>query len=78
MYDPGNAYLVGFAFSFIVAAITMLFAKKALDKRGEKTPLTMAHIRYTATAGAVLVAAGITKITVFAEFYATHSMYNPV
>lgn len=78
MYDPGNVYLVGFALSFIVAAITMLFAKKALDKRGETTPLTMAHIRYTATAGAVLIAAGITKITVFAEFYAIHSMYNPI
>ena len=78
MHDPGNVYLIGFALSFFLAAATMWFAKRSMTKRGEYTPLTMDHIKYTASAGAVLVAAGITKITVFADYYATHSMYAPV
>lgn len=77
MHDPGNVYLIGFAFAFIMAAVTMFFAKRAVEKRGEKTPLTMKHIGYAASAGAVLVMSGIAKITVFAEFYNTHSIYMP-
>jgi len=77
MHDPGNVYLIGFAFTFFVAALTMLAAKVSVEKRGENTPLTMNHIRYTASAGAALVAAGVAKVTLFADFYKEHSIYMP-
>ncbi|MFC1672887.1 hypothetical protein ACFL12_01930 [Pseudomonadota bacterium] len=78
MHDPGNVYLIGFAFAFILAAVTMFFAKRAVEKRGEQTPLTMKHIGYTASAAGVLIMGGIAKITVFAEFYNANSIYMPV
>ena len=77
MYDPGNVYLIGFALTFFLAAVTMFAAKIAVEKRGEITPLTMSHISYTASAGAALVAAGIAKITLFADYYNEHSIYMP-
>ncbi|MFC1673740.1 hypothetical protein ACFL12_06275 [Pseudomonadota bacterium] len=78
MYDPGNVYLIGYALMFALAAVTLYFAKRALDSRGEKTRLTMKHVKACASAAGIMAMAGVAKVTVFADFYATHSLYNPI
>ena len=78
MYDPGNLYLIGYALMFALAAVTLYFAKRSLEKRGEASKLSMKHIKGCAAAASVLTMAGVAKVTVFADFYATHSLYNPV
>ena len=77
MHDPGMVYLIGYAAMFAVAAVTLFFAKRAVEKRGEVSKLTSKHINACWSAMGLLTAAGIIKVTVFAEFYATHSMYTP-
>lgn len=78
MYDPGNVYLIGYALMFALAAVTLYFAKRNLENRGEKTRLSMKHIKGCASAAGILAMAGVAKVTVFADFYATHSLYNPI
>jgi len=77
MHDPGNVYLIGYAFLFALVGITLYFAKRALDQRGENTKLTNTPIIACASAAAVLVCAGVAKVTVFANFYTTYSIYTP-
>jgi len=77
MHDPGMVYLIGYAAMFAMAAVTLFFAKRAVEKRGEVSKLSAKHIKVCWSAASVLTAAGIIKVTVFAEFYATHSMYTP-
>ena len=77
MHDPGNVYLIGYAFIFALAGVTMFFAKRAISKRGEITKLTNTPIIACASATAILVAAGVAKVTIFADFSAKHSIYTP-
>ena len=77
MHDPGNVYLIGYAFIFALVGITMFFAKRAINKRGEATKLTNTPIIACASATAILIAAGVVKVTVFADFYTKHSIYTP-
>jgi len=77
MYDPGNVYVLGYALLFLLAAVTLYFAKRALKKRGEATKLTMTPIIACASMALLLVVAGVAKITLFADFYNAHSIYTP-
>ena len=77
MHDPGMVYLIGYAAMFAVAALTLFFAKRAVEKRGEVSKLTAKHIGACWSAMGLLTVAGIIKVTVFADFYATHSIYTP-
>ena len=77
MHDPGMVYLIGYAAMFAMAALTLFFAKRAVENRGEVSKLTAKHIGACWSAVGLLTAAGIIKVTVFADFYATHSMYTP-
>lgn len=77
MHDPGMVYLIGFAAMFAMAAVTLFFAKRAVEKRGEASKLSSKHINACWSAMGLLTAAGVIKVTVFAEFYAQHSIYTP-
>jgi len=77
MHDPGMLYLYGYIAMFAVAAITLHFAKNAVEARGEVSKLSSKHINGLWSAAGVLTAAGVVKLTIFADFYATHSMYTP-
>jgi len=77
MHDPGMLYLYGYILMFAGAAITLSFAKRAVEARGEVSKLTTKHLKGLWSAVGVLVVAGVIKLTVFADFYATHSMYTP-
>jgi len=77
MHDPGMVYLIGYVLMFAAAAVTLIFAKRSLDARGEQTKLSYKHINALWSAAGVLTVAGIVKVTVFADFYAAHSMYTP-
>ncbi|PHS78877.1 MAG: hypothetical protein COB59_04635 [Rhodospirillaceae bacterium] len=78
MHITGNLYLLGLACSLFLAALAMWVAKGSQENRGEHSYLTSTPIKYAASAGAVLAAAGVTKITVFSDFYVNNSMYAPV
>jgi len=77
MYDPGMVYLIGYALMFAVAGVTLFFAKRAVEKRGEVSALTSKHINACWSAVGLLAIAGIVKVTVFADFYAAYSLYTP-
>jgi len=77
MHDPGMVYLIGYIAMFVVAAITLHVAKQALDSRGEVSKLTNTHINVLWSVAGVLTTAGLIKVMLFADFYATHSMYTP-
>jgi len=77
MYDPGNVYLIGFALLLLLAAATMFFAKRDLNKRSEPTKLTNTPIIACVSMAALLVMAGVVKVTVFADYYNEHSIYMP-
>lgn len=77
MHDPGNVYLIGYAAIFALAGLTMFFAKRAINNRGEATKFTNTPIIACASASAVLVAAGVAKVTIFADFYNKYSIYTP-
>lgn len=78
MHDPGNVYLLGYAALFALVAVTLYFAKLALNKRGEATRLTMKPIIALATASVLFIMAGVAKVTVFADYYNANSIYMPV
>ena len=78
MHDPGMVYILGFAAMLAGAAITLFFAKRSLDKRDdEPNKLTMKPIFGLGAASAAMLMSAVIKVTVFADFYATHSMYAP-
>lgn len=78
MHDPGMVYIFGFAAMLAAAAITMFFAKRALDKRpNERKKMTMKPIYACSAGSSALMAAAVIKLTVFADFYNTYSMYAP-
>jgi len=77
MYDPGNVYLIGYVFLLMLVAVTLFFAKRALNKRGEETKLTNTPIIACVAVAALLIGAGVAKVTVFADYYNTHSIYVP-
>jgi hypothetical protein len=77
MHDPGNVYLIGYAFLFVLVGTTLYFAKRALKGRGETTQLTTTPIIACASVAAALIGAGLAKVTVFADYYTTHSIYTP-
>jgi len=76
MHDPGMIYIFGFAAMLAVVAITLFFAKRSLDKRADETAkMTMKPIYACTAASAVMVFGAAVKLTVFADFYTTHSIY---
>ena len=77
MHDPGNVYLLGFALLLLLVAVTLFFAKRDLNKRLEPTKLTNTPIIACVSVAALLVMAGVVKVTVFADYYNTHSIYMP-
>ena len=77
MHDPGNVYLLGFASLLLLVAVTLFFAKRDLNNRLEPTKLTNTPIIACVSVAALLVVAGVVKVTLFAEYYNTHSIYMP-
>lgn len=78
MHDPGMVYIFGFAAMLAGVAITLFFAKRSLDKREDETvKMTMKPIYACTAASTAMVLGAVVKLTVFADFYATHSMYTP-
>lgn len=78
MHDPGMVYIIGYSAMFAVVAAILFAAKRSLDKReNEPKKMTMKPIYGCLTASAAMAVAAITKVTVFADFYNTYSIYTP-
>lgn len=75
--DPGNIYILGTSLMAAFVAGVLFMAKRALEKSGEPTTMTMKPIAISLTVSGVMAMAALSRATIFADYYNTYSIYTP-
>ncbi|MCK5444004.1 MAG: hypothetical protein KAI73_00185 [Rhodospirillaceae bacterium] len=77
LMDPGNIYVIGTSLMAAFVAGVLFMAKRALEKNGEATTMTMKPIAAFLSVSAILAMAAVSRATIFADYYNTYSIYAP-